>query len=691
MREANQAKGVLAGCVAVMLLGVQLAATAPRRRQRGPGDQRSDGVQPQDQGRPAGPVRRLDRDLQRRGLRPSISAACISPTTWIRRRNGRFPRTIRPRRPSPPGGYLLIWADGSTGNPGLHASFKLDAGGRGGRPVRRRRDDPARQHDLPHAGLRCLLRPQRRRRRRNGGSSRPRRRGPQNQGGYEGCVGKIEFSREHGFYEEPFSVTLTTDDAGGDDLLHPRRRDARPDAGTGVSGTVYTGPIPIEKTTCLRAAAIKEGLKPSAVHTQTYIFVSDVIQQSPTGAKPGPGWPEPDAGTPNPYSFSGGPQVIDYGMDPDVVNDPRYKDLVDDALLSIPTISLVTPLANLFDPTDGDLRQRPGGRARLGAAGLRGADRIRTGPRGSRSMRACGFAGATAASATIAKHGFRLFFRAEYGASELHYPLFGEEGVDTFEKIDLRAEQNYSWAYRGDLGDRPRRPEHHAPRRLLPRPAGGHRPALYEKPILPSLHRRPVSRDLSDARAIRGSLRGILLRRGQRGLRRDQSRCRPRSDPTPCRPRTAPSTPTSDSGTPPAQGFAPDCGLLSRAGSQLGRHPQPRLRAARRRRQPHRLHDLHAISKAISTPRSPASSRTASRTTSTRSTTARTRTASSSSGTTASTPCSTSTRTGRVPTPPGRKSSTSTRSGCTTSSWPTPSTGCVSPTACTGTSSTTAR
>lgn len=73
---------------------------------------------------------------------------------------------------------------------------------------------------------------------------------------------------------------------------------------------------------------------------QTYIFVRDVVQQSPTGAKPGPNWPDPAAGGgwggfPG---MGGGGQVIDYGMDPDVVNDARYKDLIDDMLLAIPSI-----------------------------------------------------------------------------------------------------------------------------------------------------------------------------------------------------------------------------------------------------------------------------------------------------------------------------------------------------------------
>jgi hypothetical protein len=42
----------------------------------------------------------------------------------------------------------------------------------------------------------------------------------------------------------------------------------------------------------------------------------------------------------------GGGQAINYGMDPDVVNHARYKDWIDDTLLSIPSISLVTGLAN---------------------------------------------------------------------------------------------------------------------------------------------------------------------------------------------------------------------------------------------------------------------------------------------------------------------------------------------------------
>jgi hypothetical protein len=48
------------------------------------------------------------------------------------------------------------------------------------------------------------------------------------------------------------------------------------------------------------------------------------------------------------------------------------------------------------------------------------------------------------------KHAFRLFFRSEYGAGKLNFPLFGDEGVNEFDKVDLRTSQNYSWANGGN-------------------------------------------------------------------------------------------------------------------------------------------------------------------------------------------------------------------------------------------------
>jgi hypothetical protein len=138
-------------------------------------------------------------------------------------------------------------------------------------------------------------------------------------------------------------------------------------------------------------------------------------------------------------------------MDPDVVNDPRYRDLMEDALLSIPSISLVIDLHHLFNSStgiyvnalqDGRAWERPASMELIYPDGSEGLN-INIGLR---------IRGGYGRSGSNPKHAFRLFFRAEYGTARLQYPLFGDEGVDEFEKMDLRTSQNYSWAFKGAGG-----------------------------------------------------------------------------------------------------------------------------------------------------------------------------------------------------------------------------------------------
>ena len=209
------------------------------------------------------------------------------------------------------GKYLLIWADGDTEAPGLHADFKLSAGGEelglfdadgvtliDGLVFPRLSADVSYGRQ-PDAGdnLRYFV---------------PATPGAANQGGYEGLVGSIQFSRERAFCNEPFSLTLSTEtpDAAIYYTLDGELPGQTPTSTstTGgrnvpgqvknptVTGTLYTAPITIDKTTCLRAVAIRQGWRPSAHYTQTYIFVSDVIKQSPTGGQPSANWPAPYAG-----------------------------------------------------------------------------------------------------------------------------------------------------------------------------------------------------------------------------------------------------------------------------------------------------------------------------------------------------------------------------------------------------------
>jgi len=253
--------------------------------------------------------------------------------------------------------------------------------------------------------------------------------------GFIDYVRDTEFSVDRGFFTLPFQVAITSDTPST--TIRYTTDGSQP---TELSGTDYTGPLTIDSTTTLRAVAFKEDHHPTNVDTQTYIYLDDVLAQSPTGQAPA-GWPS-------------GPiddQVLDYGMDPDIVDDAVWGPQLEDALTSIPTISLVTDVDNLMNPSDGiyvnssqdgiawerpvsvELIQ-PAGSAGDGEFQLDAGLRIR---------------GSESAVGDNPKHAFRLFFREEYGKGNLEFPLFGEEGVDSFDKIDLRTAQGYSWSYQG--------------------------------------------------------------------------------------------------------------------------------------------------------------------------------------------------------------------------------------------------
>ncbi|MEJ2704968.1 MAG: CotH kinase family protein, partial [Sedimentisphaerales bacterium] len=332
------------------------------------------------------------------------------------------------------GGYLLIWADGDTVDAGIHANFKLDAAGDaiglfdhdGVTPIDsivfgEQKTDMS-YGRYPDAGDNWRV----------FGIPSP---SAENVSVFDGIVSNVEVSHERGFYNAPFSLTLASETDGAIIYYTLDGSDPYELSGRTASGILYTGPITIRGTTCLRAIATKPGWMPSDIMTRTYIFLDDVIRQSPTGQSPGPGWPT--------ASVNG--QVMDYGMDPDVVYDPRYSAQIKDALLAIPSISLVTDLKNLFDPSkgiyvhagrEGSSWERPVSVELLNPDGRAGFQ-INAGMR---------IRGGFSRTGGNPKHSFRLFFRGQYGQAKLRYPLFGDEGVDEFDNLDLRTAQNYAWS-----------------------------------------------------------------------------------------------------------------------------------------------------------------------------------------------------------------------------------------------------
>lgn len=256
-------------------------------------------------------------------------------------------------------------------------------------------------------------------------------------------VDAVDFSTQRGFYTAAtaFDLTLSSATSLTETGVNIRYTLDGSEPSSTV-GTLYSGVIAINATKTIRAIAYKTGWMDSKIKTHTYIFVADVKTQSSTGARPSTDWPDP--------TQSG--QWIDYGMDPDVVNDPTYTDDVETALTQIPTISLVTDLDNLFDPTIGiyvNAFQHGIDWERPVSAELINPD----GSEGFQINAGLRIRGGWSRHEDNPKHALRLFFRDEYGEATLKYPLFGDAAaVDEFKKIDLACSQNYSWAYKGEGG-----------------------------------------------------------------------------------------------------------------------------------------------------------------------------------------------------------------------------------------------
>jgi hypothetical protein len=325
----------------------------------------------------------------------------------------------------PAHGYLLIWADSDTGHGGLHANFQLDATGEKiglfGIEGRTLIDSVSFSEQRPDVSYG----------RYPDGSNNWRffgipTAGYKNDGAYLGLVTDTKFSHDRGFYDTPFEVVITC--ATLDAIIHYTTDGSAP---TETHGYEYAGPIRVGATTCLRAMAFKPGWMPTNVDTHTYIFLKDVIYQ-----------PSNPPGFPSSWGSTAG----DYQMDPDIVNSAQYGPLMNDALLSIPTVSIVMNVDDLFGPsgiyTNSTAR---------GTAWERPASVELIYPDGSDGFHVnCGIRiqGGYSRSASR-KQSFRLLFKGMYGLSKLKYPWFGDDVVDTFDTITLRAGFNDGYGWNG--------------------------------------------------------------------------------------------------------------------------------------------------------------------------------------------------------------------------------------------------
>jgi autotransporter-associated beta strand protein len=246
-------------------------------------------------------------------------------------------------------------------------------------------------------------------------------------------VEDTKFSLDRGFYErlpagQNYSLEITTATPGA-----TIRYTLDGSAPTETYGTIYTGPIPFNKTTTVRAAAFRPLYASSNVDSQTYVFFDDVMGQPVLPA----GFPADWNGT-----------AADYEMDADVLRtvDPQ---VFRDALRSIPTMSIVMDTDDLFNPSTG-IYVNPGneGEAWERPTSLEYFDPLSNSEfQIDAGLRIYG--GAFRGFNLTKKKSFRVLFKAEYGDTKLRFPLFGEGAADEFDSFILRGGSNDGWNFWG--------------------------------------------------------------------------------------------------------------------------------------------------------------------------------------------------------------------------------------------------
>lgn len=226
--------------------------------------------------------------------------------------------------------------------------------------------------------------------------------GSVNGSGSFGFVGDVELSPERGFYSAPISVTLTAD-AGAS--IRYTLDGTTPSAS---HGAVYSAPIPISETTVLRAIGVRNGWTSPQPVTSTYVFASDIASQ-----------PRMDA------ALAG-----------------AHASEIEASLLELPAISL----------TSADETNAPRfSWSQIDEAGL-AVEMIH--PDGTPGFQVdAGVREVGGATVRYPKDSLRLIFGAEFGESELNYPVFAgadlpnAPAVTSFKRLTLQtsAQDGFFW------------------------------------------------------------------------------------------------------------------------------------------------------------------------------------------------------------------------------------------------------
>ena len=242
----------------------------------------------------------------------------------------------------------------------------------------------------------------------------------------------VQFSPAHGLFTNRFKLSLAAPEEA---TIYYTTNCATP----GTNSLRYQGALNVEATIAIRAMAVATDGKAGPTISQTYLFPADIIKQSPTRSPP-PGWPA-----------QWGQGRAHYGMDERIINDPKLVPEELSALRSLPSYSLVVDPDDLWNPRRG-LYSVPEAEGRKAERPVSLELILPDGGPGFQANCGARIRGGVSSGSWNVKHGFRFFFRKEYGRGHLEYPIFGPTGPKILESFDLRTEQNHSWHMEDDPG-----------------------------------------------------------------------------------------------------------------------------------------------------------------------------------------------------------------------------------------------
>ncbi len=250
----------------------------------------------------------------------------------------------------------------------------------------------------------------------------------------------VSFDVNHGYFDAPFTVTLSTPSAGA------AIRYTTDGSAPMETSPLYAGPLPVSTTTVLRAASFRAGYAPSPSTTRSYLFLDQIVAQNDTPA----GFPA-----------SWNAIAADYAMEDNaadlaaILGEPAGTPLaalrqkVRQALLTLPAISIVTDRGHLFDSATG-IYSNPSGRGDLWEkpcsaelipqpgnpeAGFQINGGIQVMGLTSRNLN------------TNARLPLRVIFSRRFGPPSLEYPLHPGNPVTRYDSIALRNNTRDNWGY----------------------------------------------------------------------------------------------------------------------------------------------------------------------------------------------------------------------------------------------------